>query len=270
MFLILISILSVNRFLEKYFSQKILPIFILTCYLNVYYKRKGARYLSKKVVSILIIICSMLIILVSIGLNYVPGSLTSVAFSLMNSIHGPVLFIYLCARFNAYSQRRHKYAEHRSTISKLRNFQFSARDVIVSCLVSIVLVEALFIGRLVSSRQSDVAKRFYESDRVANSSAICPNPFNPRSTRQTLLLDVSSYFISQTSSDYPISTMTPTTTSTDTLSFLYYFYAISFNWYPFIGFFVCCFTIALFNLTRLLSRLLINVLLAFKCFLKCC
>lgn len=212
----------------------------------------------------------MLIILVSIGLNYVPGSLTSVAFSLMNSIHGPVLFIYLCARFNAYSQRRHKYAEHRSTISKLRNFQFSARDVIASCLVSIVLIEALFIGRLVSSRQSDAAKRFYESDRVANSSAICPNPFNTRSTRQTLLIEASSYFISQTSSDYPMSTMTPTTTSTTTLSFLYYFYAISFNWYPFIGFFVCCFTIALFNLTRLLSRLLINVLLAFKCFLKCC
>lgn len=246
--------------------------------------------MSKKVVSILIVTCSMFIILASIGLNYVPGSLTSVAFSIMNAIHGPVLFIYLCARFNDYSLKRHKYAIHRSTISKLRNFQFVARDVIASCVLAIIVVEALFIGRLVTSTQSATAKSFYQADRVtvtSNSSlwlaskpstnhsslGFCPyyvdsNVLNNSTTTTT------AYLLDDETSNYPITSTSQTASfghhTEQALNFFYYFFAISFNWYPFIGFFVCCFSLALFNLSRLILKMLLKVCLAFKCFLKCC
>lgn len=243
--------------------------------------------MSKKVVSILIVACSILIILASVGLNYVPGSLTSVAFSIMNAIHGPVLFIYLCARFNDYSLKRHKYAIHRSTISKLRNFQFVARDVIASCVLSILVVETLFIGRLVTSTQSSgsAVKQFYQSDRLPirrllyNTTEFCPYNFNETSSQASMKwatqLNETTTMTTTMMTMIPLNeislTSQPSSYTTETVTdFFYYLFAISFNWYPFIGFFVCCLSLATFNLTRLFLRMLLNVFLALKCLRKCC
>lgn len=235
-------------------------------------RKKGASYLSKKVASILIVVCAIVLILASIGLYYVPGSLTSVAFSLLNAVHGPVLFIYMCARFNQYSLKRHKYAFNRSKKSKLRNFQFTAFDVIASCVLSIVVIESLFIGRLITSIESEAARKFYNADRLVLHQhppkdellGFCRYENNNVTTTATLFGNVSSTTSSSSSPSLE------NKSNSGEISFLYYFYAISFNWYPFIGFFMCCLCLTLLNLIRLLFKLFYAIIVAFKCSLRCC
>ena len=107
-------------------------------------KHGNKNKINKKLVIGVILTSGLLIIVISSLLELIKSSMISIAFSLLNAIHGPVLFIYMCARFNEYSMKRHKYALNRSMKSRLRNFKFNHIEIILSCILSMLFVEFLY------------------------------------------------------------------------------------------------------------------------------
>lgn len=192
--------------------------------------------------------CSVVLVLVSVLLGLIPGSLMSVTFSLLNAIHGPTLFTYLCARFNEYSEKRHKYAFNRSLKSKLRNFKLKSKDVIFSCLISIVVVEALFFGRLMTNKE---AGEFYNSEMLSVSGMSVNQTVSKELTEfcryEKSLWNTTSY---DGFKGYSKSMLDMSDQNQNELSSLNYLFAISFNWYPLIGFVVCLTQLFVLNIMR--------------------
>ena len=231
-----INRLSVTKRKKKKLIKKYSPSFA---------KKLAERKLKLAIISI----SSVILIIFSSVLEHMPGSLSSIAFSMLNAIHGPVLFVYLTACFNKYSINRYKYALHRSTTSKLRNFKFNHVDVILSCIISILFVEFLFFGKLYTSTN---VNSFYTSDKMR----IRMNPPNISDTR---LLEFCKYdqssvekiWINSNVSHYSVNEKA----QNESLTFLNYFFAISFNWYPFLSFCICVFQIIVFNFLRFIYSL---------------
>ena len=219
---------------------------------------------TKKLVALLIVTSAIILSLISIYLNEIPGTITSIGFSLINSIHGPILFIYLCARFNDFSIKRYKYALYRSTESKLRNFRLNHIDILISCLLSIIFVEFLFFGQLYT--KEDV-NGYYDSEKIImnhnldkyyNLSFIDDN-LNKFCRHSNLTIN---NLIYESNKNYSTSSYILDSIKTkngenknNKLNFLHHLFSISFNWYSFIGFFTCLFSIFILNLLRLFVKL---------------
>lgn len=227
-------------------------------------KRRNAinnRHFNRKLSSVLIVVSSLVIIAFTVGLGYVQGSLTSISLSFLNSLHGPVLFIYMCAKFNHYSSKRHTYAVNRSLESKLRNFQFKPFDVIMSCVVSIAVLQWLVFGRISTAND---AQHIYHADRRPVNVITHPSPdlvqfcqYEPNKTTSydglTTLTRASTFY-----------STTPPINTTQTTPGIYQLYAISFNWFPFIGFFICVLQLLVNNLFRLFLFCICKLLAKFK------
>jgi Na+/proline symporter len=231
-----INRLSVTKSKKKKLIKKYSPSF-------------AKQIAERKLKFAVILVSSIILIIFSSLLELIPGSLSSIAFSLLNAIHGPVLFVYLSARFNKYSMKRYKYALHRSTTSKLRNFQFNHIDVILSCIISIVFVEFLFFAKLYTSENM---KNFYTSDKMT----LRMHPPNISDARQLEFCRydksiVEKMWTNANFSNYSVNENAQNESS----NFFNYFYAISFNWYPFLSFCVCVFHVIFFNLIRFIYSL---------------
>lgn len=207
------------------------------------------KLVERKLKIVIISISSIVLIIFSAMLENFPGSLSSIAFSMLNAIHGPVLFVYLTACFNNYSMKRYKYALHRGTTSKLRNFKFDHLDVILSCILSIVFIEFLFFGKLYTS---DHSNNFYTNDKMKI------NTSPPNITDMSELefckydkLSIEKIWTSKNVSRYSVNDKA----QTEKLTFLNYFFAISFNWYPFLSFCICVLQVTFFNLLRFIYSL---------------
>lgn len=224
------------------------------------YARKNSHRPDPKSVLIVTILNSALIILISICLEKSSDSLTSTALSILNTVHGPLLFIYLCARFNEYSDDRNNYAHNRSTISKLNNLYIHYFDVVTSCIISISFLMFLFFGRMYTYAEH---QDFYKSDRLPVMAG--PN-FNVSSNfcniNNNQTIDMPEYV--------PFSKIMPDLTNytvyeavTPDLINLNYVLATSFNWIPFIGFFLCVFMLFLLSLFRFIYYRILAI--CFKC-----
>lgn len=201
--------------------------------------------------------CLILIILASL-FSLIHGSLIGIAFSMLNAIHGPVLFNYLTARFNEYSMKRHKYATHRSTTSKLGNFKFNHVHVVLSGLISILFIQFLFIGKLVTSSIGDQnVKDFYTSDKMKITTR-----FN---TTDESLVQFCKYDKTQLNLINNITTSSSGDHQPLVVdSIWYYLFAISFNWYPFLGFLMCVVQVFFFNLLAIFVNLISSKILRIK------
>jgi hypothetical protein len=225
---------------------------------------------TKKLVALLIVISALILSLISIYLNEIPGTITSIGFSLINCIHGPILFIYLCARFNDFSIKRYKYALYRSTESKLRNFRLNHIDILISCLLSIVFVEFLFFGQLYTKEN---VNGYYDSEKIVMNNNLDEyykesfyddnlNKFCRHSnlTINNMMLKFNKTYSTSSSILDPIQTKNGenennNNNNNNNLNILHHLFSISFNWYSFIGFFTCLFSIFILNLLRLLVKL---------------
>ena len=215
---------------------------------------------SKKLTFSIILASSIVLIVCASLLEWIPGSLSSIAFSLLNAIHGPVLFVYLCARFNEYSMKRYKYAEHRSTTSKLRNFKFNHWDVVLSCTLAICFVECLFFGKLFTNAN---AGEFYASDKMPVQELPLLEHGRPA---EFCKYDESDAFSNSTLLTHANNTvnMSSTTRTIERIrtgiSAWNYMFAISFNWYPLISFLACVLQVLVFNMVRFLVNLILSLL----------
>ena len=97
--------------------------------------RKYRNQTTRRQTVFIIFLCAIVFIVLSVCLDYIKGSLISICFSLLNTFHGPVLFIYCCARFNDFSIKRFKLAEYRSKESKMKNLRISQLDIILSSII---------------------------------------------------------------------------------------------------------------------------------------
>ena len=198
------------------------------------FQRKDERFKRRLNVSIMVI-CSVLVGVAAILIEKAPGSLTQTTFSLLNSTHGPLLFIYLCARFNEFSIKRTRYVHNTSTKSKWKYFRLKHTDVVISCVLSMAVVLCLFVGKLATYSE---ASDFYDIDK---------RPVNVVSNRTAELQEFCAY-----EDKIPTTSLTDTSTKpVSDISFVNYLFAISFNWYPFIGFSVCFLTCLLLSTTAL-------------------
>lgn len=220
------------------------------------YVRKKNRRPNHRSAIITTILSSTLIILISICLEKSSDSLTSTAFSILNTVHGPLLFIYLCARFNEYSNDRNNYAHNRSTISKLRNFYIHYFDVIASCIISLSLLLFLFFGRMYTYSDHE---EFYKGDRL-------PVMADPNQNISSSFCQIKNQTFNMPV--YESSTLLTTSTvyqeDTPDLTSLHYLFATSFNWIPFIGFFTCVFMLLALSFFRFIYNRVFTI-----CF-KCC
>ena len=224
---------------------------------------------NKKLSLCSIVLCGAIIVGLSGALKLAPGSLNSTAYSLLNAIHGPLLFIYICAYFNEFSAKRNLYAQNRCSTSKLRNFQIMSFDVIISSIIAICLVEFMFVGKLVTYKQ---AEEFYNFEKLPVATVskttvelmqFCDNrPWNYSDGNVSLAL-IQNLTAPSTNSSLLDRKSNKTSIDNKTVNnYLYYLFAVSFNWFPFIGFLACCVSLLIFNLFRLF------VSYFFKCFLK--
>ena len=227
-----INRLSVTKRKKKKLIKKYSPSF-------------AKKLADRKLVFSIILVSSGVLIACATFLEKIPGSLSSIAFSMLNAIHGPVFFIYLSACFNKYSMKRYKYAMHRSTTSKLRNFKFNHVDVILSCVVSILFVEFLFFAKLYTFES---ASSFYTKDKEvirANISHEYDLEFCKYESDQVRKLQQNASITNVVGTEK---------SQNENLSLLNYFYAISFNWYPCISFFMCVLQVFCFNMLRAISN----------------
>jgi len=72
--------------------------------------------INKRLEHLAVILSGGVMIMVSLGLDKSGDSLTGTAMSLLNCVHGPILFIYLCARFNEKAAEKNQYVSNRSSI----------------------------------------------------------------------------------------------------------------------------------------------------------
>lgn len=221
-----------------------------------YTSNKHKPKTNKKLIVGIILTSGLFLIVISSLLELIKSSMISIAFSLLNAIHGPVLFIYMCARFNEYSIKRHKYALNRSMKSKLRNFKFNHVEIILSCVFSMLFVEFLYFGQL---NTSGTAKQFYDSEKLQVSTAISPSEnlskfcrYEANSSNLTIHIYEVNENVYKSQGGLNLNH-----TNIPSITNLNYLFAISFNWYPFISFFSCTLLILFFIFTRVLIKFLL-------------
>ncbi len=73
---------------------------------------------SKRLEHVSVVLSGVVMIMVSLALDKSGDSLTGTAMSLLNCVHGPMIFIYLCARFNEIVAEKNQYISNRSSILK--------------------------------------------------------------------------------------------------------------------------------------------------------
>ena len=218
---------------------------------------------NRKLIIGIILTSGLFLVVISSLLELIKSSsIISIAFSLLNAIHGPVLFIYVCARFNEYSIKRHKYALNRSMKSKLRNFKFNHVEVILSCILSMLFVEFLYFGQLSTL---GTAKPFYDSEKLKVSTAISPSENLIKFCRlEANSSNLTSYIYETNENVYKShGGLNLNHTHIPSITNLNYLFAISFNWYPFISFFSCTLLILCF-IYLILIQILKYQMLNFK------
>jgi hypothetical protein len=226
-------------------------------FLRKYKKKMGLT--TRKLDVLLIIVSALLMTAVAVALERVPGSLTAIAFSILNSLNGPILFIYLCARFNEYSKKRFTYASNVGRRSKLRNFRFQAADVVASCVCAIAFLQFLYIGQLVTGEQH---ADFYDFERGATR----PVTLMPSEELQTFCQyeerNVTETVVSYAATSTTAAAMRLRTVTADVLKqqppgVMNYLFGISFNWYTSLGFSVAVLVLAILNVFRILFWLVV-------------
>lgn len=228
--------------------------------LKKYAAKYNKKFAYKNITLLSILLSSLATILIAVGLEFIPGSLTSTAFSILNVFHGPILFVYLCARFNDFALKRNHFALNtRSTASKIKNLTIHYIDLIVSCCVSIILVACLYTGQIWTYKD---AVNFYNFDKLP----FVNNDFNNQKTNFTSTIASTQIchhqeqkkFLNDTQSlnrTFSTSKMTKTSELASLeddykLTLLNYLFAISFNWYPLIGFLICCICLIILSMIR--------------------
>ena len=238
-------------------------------------KYKKSIGLTTRKVDIIIIFGSAIIMtVIVILLEQIPGSLVTIAFSIINSINGPVMFIYFCAKFNEYSIRKIKYAFNVGKRSTLNKFKLKSYDVVISCILSILFVQFLYAGQLFTFREY---QKFYDSEKLPVTQ-ISPNQsvelknFCQYDQDMSHVREIYKYNHSTIGS---VVTVTSTAVYKQDFSqsfrkesnnssrkeslpgFMHNLYAISFNWYTFIGFFASFIVLFFLILIRLLLYVLV-------------
>lgn len=217
---------------------------------------KNCKHPNRHCVQMCVVLTGLVVIALAIALEKSTESLTSTALSILNSIHGPLLFVYLCAMFNDYSHKRNSYAHNRSTISKLNNLYIHYADVIISSVCAMGVVLFFYFGKMITFSEH---KSFYTADHLhviqPNLTVGSSNRFCQRNNTSLPLVDTSTNS-SMGSEDIPF--------SSSGLEYYHYFFRISFAWYPFLGIVVCF--LSLFVLSSI--RFLVNKI-AFQCLRRC-
>jgi hypothetical protein len=160
--------------------------------------------------------------------NNEPNTLVSIGLSLMFGPIAAIFFIFICARFNEFSIKRNKYAINtRSTASRLRHFRIYYVDLIIACLISIVITQLIFIGRL-----RNVYYGNYNYEKM-NSNLSTLTSLSSNKSICFLQIDTS---LSSTSSSSIIQNNNSNFKNVDDSHNIF---SISYNWYPMLTF-VCC------------------------------
>jgi len=208
-----------------------------------------------------IVFSGILTILAAIALERSSDSLTSTAMSLLNSIHGPLLFIYICARFNEYSAERNNYAHNRSTTSKLHDFYIHYFDVILSCVLAISFLQFIYFGRMMTYNDY---KDFYTSDHLRVSNQVLESNVtfcqenNP--ARRFLYGNSSSEGLNDSFVSVRGYVNEPVV-GQDNWKYLF---GISFNWFPFIGLMMCFIVLSVISLIKWIFYR------SWGCLMRCC
>lgn len=214
---------------------------------------KNCKHPNRHCVQLCVVLTGLVVIALAISLEKSTESLTSTALSILNSIHGPLLFVYLCAMFNDYSHKRNSYAHNRSTISKLNNLYIHYFDVIFSSVCAIGAVLFLYFGKMITFSDHEsfyTADHLHVNHNLTASSGFCQ--LNSPSFIANLTTDTSEILIGHV------------TSPSKSLECYHYLFRISFAWYPFLGIIVCFFS--LFVLSSI--RFLVNTIVS-KCFRRC-
>jgi len=204
------------------------------------YAIKHSKKLANKNITLLALLASGLIIAgIANGLELLPGSLVTSAFSLLNVFHGPLLFIFMCARFNHFALKRNHFALNtRSTASRLKNMRIHYVDVVLSCAVSLTLVGLMGCSRLRTQISEENIDFYGLADKV-----------NQSASKECIALRTNNTLYTSNAVHIKNVTNIDRTLSKHDLFFLNYLFAISYNWYPLISLLVCC--ICLFTLSAL-------------------
>jgi Na+/proline symporter len=199
----------------------------------------SSGYLKKRdrIMEISAIICStFLVILIAIGLEYIKGSLTGISVSFLSSAYSSILFVYTCAKFNDYMSNKSQ-----TDSSRVFRLKLKSTHVIISCIGSFLLINFLYIGRLLTMSS---AGDFYISDRstrISNKVAMTPE------------LEVFCHASAGNFTQLPSIVKPKLNSSANSITFLNYLFGISFAWYACIGFFCCVFVISLLNVFKLIG-----------------
>lgn len=232
--------------------------------LKKYKKKIGLT--RRKMDMMLIAGSAAVITIIAILLELLPGSVISISFSIINSFSGPMLLIYLCAKFNDYSNKRFKYAENvgRRGGSKLRNFRIKAADLVTSSVLAILAVQLLYVGQLTTYKQFSW---FYQYEKLPLSKPLDPNTASSELSAFCHLNESenmfrrfsknhTSFLFSTKPNNLAAITAVPNPVQREEASFWNHLYAISFNWYTFLGFTISTSLLLLINLIRLVFSLL--------------
>jgi len=183
------------------------------------YAIKHSKKLANKNLGLtLTFLTSLIMMSLALGLSYMPANITRHAYELLNIFNGPLLFIFVCARFNHFSLKRNHFALNtRSTTSKLKDIRIHYFDLIISCIVSILCVSILFSFKLMYNLKND----------------------------ETIINQMNYSNITNNN------TMTQLN---DSIKFI----QISYNWYSMIGFLICFINLFVFILIRLIFTCLFS------------
>jgi hypothetical protein len=197
------------------------------------FKKKKLGVLAaweKRFKCFVILLFSSLVVLIAIMLDSMPdNSLISITMSLLNPLHPPIVFIFMCAKFNEYSLKRFKFGHNIGRRSKLKNFQFKSNDVILSCLIAICSIYAIYACRL----------NYHYVEHMINSIQQYPN--------SSQLIEIN-------------------TIQNQTSSGLNLLINLSFNWYSLVGFLTCLLVLFILNLLRfVLGNLLLKIFEKLNC-----
>jgi hypothetical protein len=219
-------------------------------FLRKYKKKMGLT--TRKLDVIVIIASSLVMSSLAVLFELVPGSLTSIAFSILNSFNGPILFIYMCAKFNEFSTKRFKFASHVGKHSKLNNFRFRSVDVIASCLVAIGLLQFFYAGQVLTMREYGDYYNFEKwSPRPVQSHPSESQREFCKYEERNVTESVISYEATTSTARYKLAAQAESTPGT-----LAFFFGISFNWYSTLGFILAIVTLFVLNVCRLVVSLL--------------
>ena len=217
-------------------------------YQTVKFCKKKVKKISEELETCVIIFSALLVIIFAVLFEFIPGSLTSMAMSITNSIHGSVIFIYLCAKFNDYKNKKNKINNLNAKV-----FKFKATDVIISCICSILFINFVYIGRLVTMQY---ARKFYNFER---NEVILTKPTTNVEMEQFCHYEIKNFTQTLPSlafqsnlNNISVIFKQQNLHEKKEISILNYFFGISFNWYSCIGFFICVLVMFIISSFRLI------------------